>query len=631
MQLRTRNGRLAMVLGALLAVALANPGAVANAQQAGRPFAIQVVDESTGRGIPLVELETIHHVTFVTDSAGLAAIAEPELMHQDVHFTIRSHGYESPTDGFGINGRTVRVEPGGETTIKLKRLNLAERLYRVTGAGIYRDSYLLGRKTPIEHPLMHGQVLGCDSVMVVPYRDKLYWFWGDTSRPSHPLGANFHITGATSQLPAGGGPSPAAGVNFQYFLDPAGAVRATAKMPGQGPTWISSPTVLKDDQGRERLYAAYVKIRNQLESYRWGFVVWNDETQQFDALCQFDRRPAIFLEPQAHTFLHRDTDGTQYVYFANPLPLTRVQATSEAFIDPAQYEGFTCLAEGTRAEDGQVQRDSAGHLRYAWRKNTPPLSEQDRKRLVDRGLIKPDEAPWLLRDIQSGRSVQPHSGSVYWNAYRNRWVLIVVELGGTSSLLGEVWYAQADTPTGPWLYARKIVTHDQYSFYNPKHHPYFDEDGGRIIYFEGTYTHTFSGNNRPTPRYDYNQVMYRLDLSQPELNLPVAFYDVGAAEDQPPFAARQPGRPVAFFAKERPGPGMVAITWDGAALKTAADDQAAVFYALAADDEAEAAHTTPLYEFIHEQSGRRIYSTTPTIEQPGFRRTDKPVCRVWKK
>src|SRR6185437_11783093 len=90
--------------------------------------------------------------------------------------------------------------------------------------------------------------------------------------------------------------------------------------------------------------------------------------------------------------------------------------------------------------------------------------------------------------------------------------------------LGEVWYAEADSPLGPWVYARKIVTHDKYSFYNPKQHPMFDKENGRIIYFEGTYTTTFSGNNNPTPRYDYNQVMYRLDLSDRRLNLPVAVY-----------------------------------------------------------------------------------------------------------
>ena len=121
-----------------------------------------------------------------------------------------------------------------------------------------------------------------------------------------------------------------------------------------------------------------------------------------------------------------------------------------------------------------------------------------------------------------------HGGSVYWNAYRGRWVMIAVESFGSTSFLGEVWYAEADTPLGPWVYARKVVTHDKYSFYNPKQHPMFDQEGGRIIFFEGTYTTTFSGNTDPTPRYDYNQVMYRLDLSDRRLALPVAVYEVPA-------------------------------------------------------------------------------------------------------
>ena len=142
-----------------------------------------------------------------------------------------------------------------------------------------------------------------------------------------------------------------------------------------------------------------------------------------------------------------------------------------------------------------------------------------------------------LRDATTGKPVSGHDGSVHWNAYRRRWVMIICEAGGTS-FLGETWYAEADTPLGPWVYARKVVTHNKYSFYNPKQHPMFDQDGGRLIYFEGTYTHTFSGNDDATPRYDYNQIMYRLDLADPRLNLPVA--------DLPP-------------GRRRPGPG--ALDW----------------------------------------------------------------------
>jgi hypothetical protein len=95
--------------------------------------------------------------------------------------------------------------------------------------------------------------------------------------------------------------------------------------------------------------------------------------------------------------------------------------------------------------------------------------------------------------------------------------MIAVESGGTS-FLGEVWYAEARELTGPWRKARKIVTHDKYSYYNPVQHDFFDQAGGRFIFFEGTYTKDFSGNPVGTPRYEYNQIMYRLDLDDPRLN-----------------------------------------------------------------------------------------------------------------
>ena len=136
--------------------------------------------------------------------------------------------------------------------------------------------------------------------------------------------------------------------------------------------------------------------------------------------------------------------------------------------------------------------------------------------MIKAGKLRPEEARFQLTDADGGKAVLLHGGSIYWNAYRKKWILIGVQSFGTS-FLGEVWVAQADAPTGPWGKARKIVTHDKYTFYNPTQHPFFDQEGGRIIYFEGTYAETFSGNPCKTPRYDYNQVMYRLDLSDPRL------------------------------------------------------------------------------------------------------------------
>ena len=96
--------------------------------------------------------------------------------------------------------------------------------------------------------------------------------------------------------------------------------------------------------------------------------------------------------------------------------------------------------------------------------------------------------------------------------------MIATRQNGNSSFLGDVYYAEADQPRGPWRKAVKILTHDLYTFYNPVHHDFFDEKDGRVIYFEGTYTRQFSKSSVATPRYDYNQIMYRLDLEDSRLD-----------------------------------------------------------------------------------------------------------------
>src|SRR5262249_55523326 len=156
---------------------------------------------------------------------------------QSVFFHVRSHGYEFPKDGFGYRGKALDVKEGGTARLRIKRLNVAERLYRVTGGGIYRDSLLLGRPVPVKNPVLNGLVFGSDSVVQTPYHGKLHWFWGDPNRPGYPLG-NFNVPGATSQLPGKGGLDPETGVDLTYFVDAKGFAKEMARMPGSGPTWI---------------------------------------------------------------------------------------------------------------------------------------------------------------------------------------------------------------------------------------------------------------------------------------------------------------------------------------------------------------------------------------------------------
>ena len=85
------------------------------------------------------------------------------------------------------------------------------------------------------------------------------------------------------------------------------------------------------------------------------------------------------------------------------------------------------------------------------------------------------------------------------------------------SAFGELWYAEAEVPTGPWGRAVKVLSHDNYTFYNPRLHPEFTPEGSPILIFEGTYTAEFADRPPPTPRYNYNQMLYRLDLDDPAL------------------------------------------------------------------------------------------------------------------
>jgi len=509
-----------IVLSLLACVLAGDPG-----PHAGAYFEIQVVDAETGRGVPLVELRTVHGIRYDTDSAGVVAFYEPGLMDREVFFYVESHGYEFPKDGFGFRGKALRVTEGGRAELKIERINVAERLYRVTGAGIYRDSVLLGRPVSVRRPVLNGQVLGSDSVLGAVFQGKIHWFWGDTNRPGYVLG-NFHVPGATSLLPEAGGLDPEVGVDLDYFLDEKGFAKETARMSGEGPTWLDGLTTLRDQAGGERLFARYVKVRKPMVVYEQGLVEFDPEKQQFEKVVEFEMNAPAVLG--GHPLKHA-VDGVEYVYFANPFPLVRVRADVEDLKDPSRYESFTCVKEGSRLDDVQLDRAAGGTLQYGWKQNTPPMDLDAQRKLVEAGRLTREEALPHLSDIDTGKPILAHRGTVYWNDYRRRWVMIATETFGTS-VLGEVWYAEADTLEGPWAYARKIVTHDKYSFYNPKQHPMFDKEGGRIVFFEGTYTNTFSGNPDQTPRYDYNQVMYKLDLSDPRLVLPVPVYRTGQAE-----------------------------------------------------------------------------------------------------
>ena len=392
-------------------------------------FVIEIIDEQTGRGVPLVELKTTNNIRHWTDSNGLVAFNEPGLMNRKVFFTITSHGYEFPKDGFGIAGTALDVKPGGSAKLKIKRLNIAERLYRSTGQAIYRDTVLLGRAAPIKEPLLNGQVMGQDSVIALPYKDKIYWCWGDTAKPSYPLGL-FAMSGATSELPASGGLKPEVGIDYTYFVGKDGFSRGMAPVKEPGPVWLDGVLTINDDMGKERLFAHFSRMKDLGTRLERGLMLYNDEKEIFERFKPVDLDE--ILAPGGHPL---KTD--KYIYFPTPYPATRVKADWKSVTDLDQYEAYTPLAQGSRYKKGEAKldRDKSGKLNWSWKKNTQPLQSSEIEELVKDGKLKYDECPFRLTDVDTKKPILLHGCSIYWNDYRKKFVMIALQMwGGTSNI-----------------------------------------------------------------------------------------------------------------------------------------------------------------------------------------------------
>jgi len=430
--------------------------------QAAEPCRIEVVEQGSGWPVPGVELRTVHGVRFVSDNAGVIAFDLPELMGQETWFTVSGHGYGVKADGFGYKGVRLRPAAGRKLTVTVERRILAQRLGRLTGTGLFAESQQLGEQLDWRD----GPVQGCDSIVNARFEGKQFWFWGDTNLAHYPLGI-FNVSAATTAdfaPPA----RPPLKVRFDYFLNPQGRARGVADVPGDGPTWIWGAATLKDAQGREHLVASAVKVRGTMEAYRWDLVEWDRSTQRFlpvqTVWTKSAEQPKAPKVPDGHALKWRDDQGKEWLLFCNPFPTLRCPATYEAWKDPRTWESLT----------------------------------------PDRMIRTPE-----------GKPVEAHGGDLAWHPWSQRWLLLFTQKGGATSFLGEIWLATAPSPTGPWTGARQVATHDNYTFYNPVLHPEAFRADSPVIHFEGTYVTTFTDNQQPTPRWDYNQVLYQVDLSQP--------------------------------------------------------------------------------------------------------------------
>lgn len=436
------------------------------AARGGEPCRVEVVETGSGWPVPLVILETTGHQRFVSDNAGVIAIDELDLMGREVFFHVSSPGYEVPADGFGIRG--VRLVPKAGETLRVEatRTIIAKRLGRLTGSGLFANAR---KSNGGALGLAETGVVGCDSVQMATYRGKRFWLWGDTTLHHYPLGV-FHSTAATTPVRSLEAFEPPIHIGYECFRDENDRPRAVAKMPGRGPTWLSAMVALPDADGEPRLVATYAKIEPPLETYECGLCTWDDEARRFERTrvvwekTSNSPKPSL---PEGHPSLWTDETGKKWVLFGNPLPRLRCPASYEAWADPATWE-----------------------------------------------RLEPQKT---LKSADGKRDVVPHTGSIAWHPWRKKWVTVFMEKFGKPSAFGELWYAEADEPTGPWGPAVKVLSHANYTFYNPRiHEEWFDADSP-VLCFEGTYTTMFADRPVATPRWDYNQVLYRLDLDDERL------------------------------------------------------------------------------------------------------------------
>jgi hypothetical protein len=516
-------------------------------------FALRFVDGANMRGVPLVKVIPGAGDAQWSDSQGMVAVCDPDVVGRSIVFTVTSDGY-APPSGSTV---TLSATAGSKATVMLARRYAGERLYRVTGQGIYRDSVLLGLTTPTAAPNINGLVMGQDTPSTFVYGGKLYWLWQDTDRAAYPLG-NFDTSGATSLLPGAGGLSPDLGANATYFVDAKGFSRGmvdtsadpmTASASAAG-IWLGQIVNVFDATGAPQIFGTYYANT----SPSWSALAKLDPSRQtFTFVADYPKGAPI---PGGRSMVVRDPTGASYAYWTNPL---RFPATSNGVQDLAGYEVYSAYGPHGATT---LAKNVDGTLSYAW---TPGATAVTQAALKSLSIDAAQGLDGHLTDLDAGTNVAVAHQSSMWNDSRKRFSAVVQQQFGTS-LLGETWYVEGDTPLGPWVYARKVVTHDDgYTFYNPDIVPYFSEAGGRVLFFDATYTNSYT-SLAPTPRYNYNEIMYRLDLDDPRLVLPVAIYDRGSASAQDLVDKRGLRRgdhslAATFFAPDRPGPGTVPFSW----------------------------------------------------------------------
>eukprot|EP00659_Diplonema_papillatum_P005624 gene5624-8576_t len=267
-------------------------------------FRIKCVDSETRAGVPLVLLRTANYIDLYSDSAGNIAFYEPGLMGQVVWFAVMADGYNvsnapdapllpypSPYD----SGVKLNTTQGATVVVELQRTQVAQRVFRLTGGGLYRDSVLTGHLEDIPDSVKPRALvdprsgsLGQDSLQVVSYQNTVWWFFGDTAcghsaRQTNCDNTGMYSVGARSCLPSGGGTCDLSQPPGLTFFGEGGSPKPMAPIePLAENTWVSQFITVKDGDD-ELLFGKYFKN----PSGRNGVMQWDAAKNQFNEVSEW--------------------------------------------------------------------------------------------------------------------------------------------------------------------------------------------------------------------------------------------------------------------------------------------------------------------------------------------------------
>ncbi|GAB4275085.1 MAG: hypothetical protein Kow0029_15940 [Candidatus Rifleibacteriota bacterium] len=481
----------------------------------------------------MVELELENGLKLISDNDGFITLFAPDLEGKTARFKITGNGYSTgQRDFWGEESFTTTIQAGKFEKCYLKRTQLAQRLYRITGASRYNHTILAGKKPRFEtSDLLPGGVIGQDSVITVPWKNRLWNFYGDT------LGlSGFNFSASCARLPFSDKMHPSfdpdIGLPLEYLVDENGFAKKMIETGKKGFTWIEYvlPVKLFANSKSKSLLARYVLHSSLEKAEEAGFALFQESEGSFRIVKRFKTSKGHKCTHPVPIFI-----GSERRYLLFPWEMTGVEYSE--IVNEQEHFFYTCFrkmdskAKRTKGfllngEKCYIERDSKGRAIYSWRKGGVAASSLFQQILLQKGVMTEDDVLFAPLEIDSGKRIARFDGSIAYNSFKGCWICISQGIKP-----GDIIYAEADTPTGPWGFARKVSEFKRYNLYNPAQHPWFAQENDRFIYYEGTYTNFFSDSPGKNPEADYNQVMFKLDLAQEDLIMPIPVYVVRFSEN----------------------------------------------------------------------------------------------------